>query len=136
MEKGMTIGQLANRVGLGVETLRYYERNGLLPEPSRTSSGYRIYSEDSEARLRFILNAKSVGFSLKDITALLGLRLSEHASAADVHKRTREKMEEIDRKIEHLKSMRRALGTLLSACDGKGSIEACPILASLEGKNA
>ncbi len=127
----MTIGQLAGRTGVGVDTVRFYERRGLLPEPPRTTAGYRVYDEASVGRLRFILRAKALGFSLGETSDLLSLRLDTGACAADVRARAEEKVGEIVEKIEDLERMRRSLLGLIDACGGQGDIRGCPILQDL-----
>src|ERR687885_2847805 len=94
----LTIGQIARRAGVGVETVRFYERQGLLEEPARKESGYRQYAEEVVARLRFIRRAKRLGFSLKEITDLLALRLDPEATAADVKRRAEAKVADIEAK--------------------------------------
>ncbi len=127
----MTIGQLAGRTGVGVDTVRFYERRGLLPEPPRTTAGYRVYDEASVGRLRFILRAKALGFSLGETSDLLSLRLDTGACAADVRARAEEKVGEIVEKIEDLERMRRSLLGLIDECGGQGDIRGCPILQDL-----
>ena len=131
--KPFTIGQVAARAGVGVETVRFYEREGLLPRPARRASGYRQYPAESVARLQFIRRAKALGFTLKEIAELLELRLDPRADRGTVKRRTAAKVEDIDRKIEDLGRMRRALVKLADACNGQGHLSGCPILGALEG---
>ncbi|MFO0930254.1 MAG: heavy metal-responsive transcriptional regulator [Gemmataceae bacterium] len=131
--KTMTIGQVAREAGLGVETLRFYEREGLLPEPDRRASGYRQYDPAVVGRLRFIQRAKALGFTLREIKELLLLHEDEDATRADVKQRTREKIADIEAKIADLQRMRAALTSLTESCDGAGPLDGCPIIAALAG---
>src|SRR5437588_347355 len=129
--KALTIGEVARRAGVGVETVRFYERQGLLDEPARKESGYRQYAADVVGRLRFIRRAKELGFSLREIKGLLALRLDPGATRADVRKQAEAKVADIDARIRDLRRMRDALLELTSACRGHGPLEGCPILAAL-----
>jgi Hg(II)-responsive transcriptional regulator len=133
--KPLTIGQVARSAGIGVETVRFYERQGLLEEPARRESGYRQYREDVVARLRFIRRAKELGFTLKEIKALLALRLDASATRADVRKQARAKVADIEARIADLQRMRDVLQTLIRKCHGDGSTTGCPILAALQGED-
>ena len=132
--KPLTIGQVARQAGIGVETVRFYERRGLLAQPSRRASGYRQYTEDVVARLRFIRRAKELGFTLKEIVELLALRLDPDTSCAEVRGRAKAKIDDIDAKIRDLQRMRQALGKLVASCRGRGPISACPILDALDNE--
>jgi MerR family mercuric resistance operon transcriptional regulator len=127
-------GVLAKQVGVNVETLRFYERKGLLPEPPRRASGYREYSADSIPRIRFIKRAQELGFTLGEVRELLSLRVQPGTSPAAVRDRAEEKLAEIRRKIEDLRAIERALGRLTAACSGEGPLGECPILHHLEGE--
>lgn len=131
--KPLTIGQVARRAGVGVETVRFYEREGLLPRPARRASGYRQYPEEAVARLHFIRRAKALGFALREIADLLDLRLDPRADRGAVKRRAAAKVEDIDKKIQDLRRMRRALVELSDACSGHGELSGCPILGALEG---
>src|SRR5215467_12384102 len=111
-----TIGQLARETGINLETVRYYERRGLLPKPPRTSSGYRLFPIDAAQRLRFIKRAQDLGFSLAEISELLALRVSRRTSSAEVRKRAEGKIDDIERKIRSLESMRKSLRKLTNRC--------------------
>lgn len=130
----MRIGELSKNTGFQVETLRYYEKQGLLTPISRTASGYREYDKESLKQLHFIRKAKSVGFSLKEITELLTLRVErDQHSCGDVKSIAEQKIIEIDNKIKELDEMRNALHKITEACCG--GIEpatSCTILNSLE----
>lgn len=124
--------EVARRGGVNLETIRYYERRGLLPKPPRTASGYRSFGPDTVRRLRFVKRAQALGFSLKEIKALLSLRAAPKARCADVRARAEAKIEEIDVKIRALEAMRKALQRLTAACSGRGPVSDCPILESLD----
>jgi MerR family mercuric resistance operon transcriptional regulator len=130
----LTIGRVARSAGLAVDTVRYYEREGLLNKPARTASGYRHYTPDAVARLRFIRQAKDLGFSLAEIKELLALRVTPGKSCADVRAHAQHKIADVDRRIASLKRVRGALVKLASACSGKGPVSQCPILEALEHK--
>jgi len=132
--KTLTIGQVAREAGVGVETVRFYEREGLIEEPSRRASGYRQFDEAVVDRLRFIREAKELGFTLNEIKELLSLKLDPASSCADVKGRAEVKIADIEEKIRTLQRMKRALVKLTKACSGDGPTGACPILESLDGK--
>ncbi len=127
----MTIGKVAERAGVGVETVRFYERKGIIERPRRRESGFRQYPTDTVRRIRFIKRAQEVGFTLKEIMDLLDLRLESGCTCGDVRQRAEQKVEEIERKVRDLKRMKRALNELICACDGKGGVDGCTILNSL-----
>jgi Cu(I)-responsive transcriptional regulator len=127
----LSIGQVARLAGVGVETVRFYEREGLLEQPARRESGYRQYTQDAVARLRFIKRAKELGFQLKEIRELIALRLDPDANRADVRQRAEAKIADIHARIADLQKMLHALHELTAACDGDGSARDCPILAAL-----
>jgi len=129
----LTIGKVANRAGVGVETIRFYEREKLLPEPARDpSSGYRRYPESTISRLQFIARAKELGFTLRETRELLELRAGP-ANCGTVRARAEEKISDVRTKIEDLQRIERALLTLAEACPGAGALDECPILEALEG---
>lgn len=127
----LTISQLAKRARVHVETIRYYERLGLLPPPSRRASGYRQYSQDDVAYLRFIRRAKTLEFSLKEIAKLFALRMEPTVSCSDVRAQAERKLAEVDAKICVLESMQGALQRLVTACTGQGPTSTCRIFAAL-----
>jgi Hg(II)-responsive transcriptional regulator len=127
-------GELAKQAQVNPETLRYYEREGLLPEPERTTAGYRVYTAEDVQRVQFIKRAQELGFSLKEIKELLALRLDETRSASVVKSLTEQKIETIQQKIDSLEAMKTALLELSATCSGKGSAHHCPILKSLDEK--
>ena len=128
---GLTIGRLAKKAGVTIDTVRFYERIGLVAEPARTESNYRLYSEDGVARLSFIKRAKDLGFSLNEIKELLALRLDPKATRAEVKERTEVKINDIRKKIADLSQILIALEHLSDSCDGHGSADDCPILEAL-----
>jgi MerR family mercuric resistance operon transcriptional regulator len=132
--KPLTIGQVAKRAGIGVETVRFYEREGLLEEPERKPSGYRQFDEGIVARLRFIRRAKELGFTLHEIKELLSLKLDPSTTCADVKNRAEAKIADIEAKVDSLMRMKQALVKLTKACRGSGTTSACPILDALDGE--
>jgi len=134
--KPFTIGHLAREAGINIETVRYYEREGLLPKATRSASGYRLFSVNAAQRLRFIRRAQELGFSLKEIRELLALRLSPKTSCAEVRRRTEVKINEIEAKIKSLESMSKSLRKLAQSCNGSAPISECPILESLDGEDS
>ena len=125
----MTIGRLAKQAGVNIDTIRYYERNGLIPEPARRRSGYREYGSTDISRLRFILRAKHLGFTLAEIAELLSL--SADHDVKGVKRRAETRLEQVEHKIKELQRVRRGLKTLIDACPGHGNLERCPIIAAL-----
>ena len=128
----LSIGQVARRAGVGIETVRFYEREGLLEEPPRRASGYRQYSEQVVKRIRFIKRAQKLGFSLKEITELLLLRVDAQTSCEEVKQRTESKIAEVERKLVELQRMRQALLQVASLCTGPGPRSRCPMLEALD----
>jgi MerR family copper efflux transcriptional regulator len=128
----MTIGQLAKRAGINIDTIRYYERNGLIPQPVRRASGYREYELSDVERLRFIQRAKDLGFTLAEIAELLSL--SADRDVRGVKRRAEQRLEQVEHKIRQLQRVRRGLKTLIDACPGHGDVERCPIVAALSGE--
>jgi len=129
--KRLTIGQVARRVGIGVETVRYYEREGLLAEPARRPSGYREYPAEAVDRLRFIRRAKELGFTLREIKDLLELAADPDTTRAEVRGRAEAKVADVEARIADLTRVRDALRALAAACDGHGPLDGCPILHAL-----
>ena len=127
----MRIGEVAAQAGVNIQTLRYYERRGLLPEPERGSSGYRAYDSDTVGLVRFIKRAQELGFTLREIEDLIELRQSPRRGA-EVRAVAAAKVDDIDRRIRQLKAMRKALGGLVAACDCEGDTLTCPIIEALD----
>lgn len=132
--KPLSIGEVAKQSGVGIETVRFYEREGLLSQPDRKASGYRQYNVDAVRLLRFIRRAKQLGFTLKEIKSLLTLRDTKSATRADVREQAQAKLADIDEKIRDLSNMRSALQTLVDTCHGHGPATTCPILEALDEK--
>jgi len=131
----LTIGQLARRAGVGIETVRFYERQGLLPKPPRTPSGYRQYPPEALGRLAFIGRAKGLGFALREIAELLALDESRDATCDDVKRRAQVKLTEIEAQLAELTRVRDTLKGLVGACGG-GPARNCPVLRNLKGEGS
>lgn len=127
-------GQVAAEAGVNVQTLRYYEKRGLLEEPERRRSGYREYRPDAVQLIRFIKRAQELGFTLTEIEELLRLRSDQESACAEVKATAEGKIKDIEQKIQHLRAMKRALGLLSISCDTEGSPRHCPILDALNGE--
>jgi Hg(II)-responsive transcriptional regulator len=128
----LTIGQLAKQAGVNVETVRYYERRSLLPEPPRTAAGYRQYSAEALRRIGFIRRAQELGFTLQEIGGLLALRVEPEANCDAVEGQAEDAIARIEEKITQLERMRGALHDLAAACRARESSSDCPILEALE----
>ena len=129
-----SIGQVAKQSGVSVETVRYYEKEGLLEVPERKESGYRQFKGDAIARLSFIQQAKKLGFSLKDIGELLSIKSDANTVCNDVKQLSQEKLVNIENKIKMLQRMRKSLKKLIDVCPGQAPINDCPILDALQKK--
>ena len=129
--EAMTIGEVAKRAGIGIETVRFYERRGLIENPPRTESGYRQYPEDVVSRIRFIKRSKELGFSLKEITELLSLRLDPETTCGDIKKRAEAKIADIEERIRSLRNMKKALTKLVATCNENDTVRECSILETL-----
>jgi Hg(II)-responsive transcriptional regulator len=130
MEK-ISIGKLAKQANVNIETIRYYERRGLIAEPPRNKSGHRQYSEDAVKRTDFIKRCQSLGFSLKEIEEVLNLRMLQGSTCADMKLRVTEKLNDVDKKIKELTNIRDALSRLKKKSTGRGPIGKCPIIEEL-----
>ena len=129
----MTISKAAKGAGIGIETVRFYERRGLITQPLKPAAGgFRDYPPETVSRLRFIREAQELGFSLDEIADLLSLRADPKANCAQVQRRAEAKLAEVRRKIERLQEIGTALDSLISACPGKGALGAYSILEALE----
>ena len=132
--KPFTIGKAARAAGIGVETIRFYERAGLIAQPKKPAGGgARDYGGDAVARLQFIAQAKDIGFSLAEIAELLALRTDDAAGCQDVRARAMAKRDEVETRMQRLARMRDALDTLIARCPGKGGVAACSILGAMGG---
>ena len=129
----VTIGAVARQAGVGIDTIRYYEREGLLPPPLRRASGYREYGRNSVERLRFIRRAKDLGFTLADIRGLLALSNDRERGVKSVRQRAEARLAEVEQRIRELQRVKRGLKQLIDACPGHGALEHCPILRALGG---
>ncbi|HQY70936.1 MAG TPA: MerR family transcriptional regulator [Pseudomonadales bacterium] len=129
-----SIGELARRAGVAIDTVRYYERNQLLDPAGRLASGYRRYGDSELRRLRFIRRAKALGFSLADVRALLSL--SDERNVAKVKRAAEARLAEVEQRLAELERIRNALQALVAACPGHGRAEACPILNALNQEDA
>jgi MerR family copper efflux transcriptional regulator len=125
----MAIGKIARRAGVSVDTVRYYEKNGLLAPTARLASGYRRYDEAQLRRLRFIREAQKLGFSLRDVRELLGL--SRQRDVTRVKRAAEKKLADVEARIAALERVRDGLGKLVAACPGHGLASDCPILRAL-----
>ena len=132
MTANLTIGEIARQAGVRIDTVRFYEKRGLIPHPHRRPSGYRIFTEETVRRIRFIKRAQELGFTLDEISDLLALRVSRRARCADVMAIARHKADLIDTKIADLRAMRGALNHLMESCEGQQPAVDCPIIESLE----
>lgn len=132
----MKIGELAKRAAVPIDTVRYYEREGLIPVPVRRASGYRDYVDSDVDRLRFMRRAKALGFTLQEIRELLGLTALSGDDMAALNARTQAKLRDVEDRIHSLTRMRDALQGLVHACPGHGALNRCPILAALSEDDA
>jgi Hg(II)-responsive transcriptional regulator len=133
--EALTRGELAHRGHVNAETIRYYERRGLLLRPPRTPAGYRTFDPEAVRRIRFIKQAQRLGFSLEEVKELLALRVDPRRSCGDVRRRAETKLPDIEEKIRSLHAMKRTLARFITACSGRGPVGKCPILEALdEGK--
>lgn len=127
----MKIGELARRTDVGIDTVRYYEREGLLPKAVRLASGYRDYEAQDVRRLRFIRRAKALGFTLPEIRDLLDLSSRREDDMAAMKVAAVEKIADVESRIAELERVRAGLVDLVASCPGHGALHACPILNAL-----
>jgi Cu(I)-responsive transcriptional regulator len=132
IRSSMKIGEVAQRAGVNIQTLRYYERRGLLPSPVRRPSGYREYSEDTVGLVRFIKRAQLLGFTLDDVGELIELRANPSRSPTAVRAVAVRKVADITERIRRLTAMQRALEQLVKACECAGPARGCPIIEALD----
>ena len=133
----MTIGRVAKKAGVGVETIRFYERRGLIEQPIKPDgAGFRNYPDEVVVQVRFIRRAQQIGFSLAEIGELLSLKADPTSDCGDIRERASAKLEEVDEKITSLKRMRKALNEMIAACPASGALRACSILDALENETA
>jgi Zn(II)-responsive transcriptional regulator len=127
----MKIGELAKRSGVGIDAVRYYEREGLLPKVQRLASGYRVYADADLKRLRFVSRAKALGFTLQEIRDLLALSDNRGGDMAELKAAATEKLDSVESKLAELERIRAGLQALVTSCPGHGALEQCPILNAL-----
>ncbi len=131
--KTMTISKIAQEAGVGVETVRFYERKGLVDQPPKPpSGGFRVYPAEMAERIRFIRQAQELGFTLREIKELLSLRTDPATDCADVRERAQTKLDEVNRKIALMKGIQAALEKLIAACPGQGALQVCSIIDAIE----
>lgn len=128
----MRIGELAQRTGVAVDTVRFYERQGLLPPPLRRASGYRSYAVADVARLRFVRRAKALGFTLEEIRGLLALSDRREDDMGGLKAAAAVKLADVERRLQELTRIRDGLRTLIASCPGHGALAQCPILHALD----
>lgn len=132
----MKIGELANKAEVNIDTVRYYERQGLLPAPQRLRSGYRQYEPQDVSRLRFVRRAKALGFTLIEIRDLLELSSHRDKDMASMKIAAMQKLDDVEEKLAELTRIRDGLKTLVASCPGHGALEKCPILNALSEETA
>lgn len=131
--QNLTIGVLAEEAGVGVETVRFYERKGLIKKPAKKQSTYRQYSPEDAKRIRFIKRAQDLGFTLREIKDFFALNGDSSSTCGDIQKRAENKIIEVEAKIKDLQRMKRSLKELANACgDGKQALAECRILDCFE----
>ena len=130
----LRIGELASKGNVHLETIRYYEREGLLRPPSRTSSGHRAYAPGDVLRLRFIKRSQALGFTLTEIKELLALKVTPNQPCIDVVRQIEAKALEVKAKIAHLQAIERTLRKMKASCEGRCAVSDCPILESLDSE--
>ncbi len=130
----MNIGRLAELAQVNIDTIRYYERQQVLPPAARSASGYRQYEHADLERLRFVLRAKRLGFTLAEIRELLSLTKDRTSDMRGVREKAEQRLDQVEQKIAELRRVRRGLSQLISACPGEGELKDCPIVAALSGE--
>ena len=130
--KSYTAGQLAKAANVNIQTVRFYDRQGILKPVSRTEAGYRIYDKEGVKRLNFIIQAKELGFSLKEIKEFLALRVQSVQACDRVRKKTTEKLKDIQNKIAYLKKLKKTFKNLIGDCENRVISDRCPILEKME----
>ncbi len=123
-------GELANRTGCNLETIRYYEKIGVMPEPARTEAGHRVYDGDQERRLRFILRARELGFSIEELKGLLTIVDSDHLACGEVYELTQAHIADVREKITDLRRLEKTLSTISAKC-ARGNTPECPVIDAL-----
>lgn len=128
----LRIGRVAAEAGVNVQTLRFYERKGIVPPPERTDGGYRLYPEDTISLVRFVKRAQTLGFTLSEIQELLELRDNPHRSCRRVKEVAEAKLDEVEEKLADLRRLKKALRGLAQSCDSDAGRLTCPILEALD----
>lgn len=128
-------GEVARRSGVNKETVRYYEKRGLIPEPDRRRSGYRIFTKRHIDQIRFVKRAQELGFTLSEIKELLELRMDGDSTCSEIKEEAQEKYRDVVQKLEDLQRIKSTLIDLIDSCSGSGPKGDCPILSALEGEN-
>lgn len=131
----LTIGKVARQAGVNVETIRFYERRGLIEQPPRPDRSFREYSPEIVRRVCFIREAQNLGFSLSEVAELLALRADPKANCDDVRAQAEAKRAEVNEKIRKLKSINKALDRLIAECPKKGNLSSCPIICAIDRTN-
>lgn len=129
------IGEVAGRANVPRETVRYYEKRGLIPKPDRRRSGYRIFTQRHIDQIKFIKRAQQLGFTLSEIKELLELRVDEETSCSEIKQEAQQKYKDVSRKIEDLQRIKKTLTDLIDSCSEDGPAGDCPILEALEGES-
>ncbi|MDX1672887.1 MAG: MerR family transcriptional regulator [Balneolaceae bacterium] len=129
------IGEVARRADVNKETVRYYEKRELIPEPDRRRSGYRIFTQRHIDQIKFIKRAQELGFTLSEIKELLDLRMDDNTTCSEIKIEAQVKYRDVADKIEDLERIKKTLVDLIDACSGEGPKGDCPILDALEGNN-
>ena len=130
----MKIGEVARAAGVRIDTVRYYERRGLIASPPRRPSGYRVYADDVVGQIQFIKKAQDLGFTLDQIADLISLKEAKGNRCGPVRRLAEQKLEDVDAKIKALRSMRRALAGLVESCRANGRAANCPTIESLSDR--
>lgn len=134
MKDYLTVGRVARRAGVNLQTVLYYERRRLLSPARRSESGYRLYGPEAVQVIRFVKNAQALGFTLDEISKLLRLRVDRRSRCASVKRQAQDRLEMVHEKIAGLRAIERTLRRLLKTCVARGTTDACPILESLESR--
>lgn len=134
MNEYLTVGKVARKAGVNMQTVLYYERRRLLSPARRSDSGYRLYMPETVRVIRFIKNAQALGFTLDEVSKLLRLRVNSRSQCESVKRQARARLELVQEKIAGLRSMERILRRLLKTCVARGTMDSCPILDSLESR--
>ena len=134
--RGLTIGRLAQSSGVNLETVRYYERIGLMPEPDRTGGGHRLYDDDHRRRLAFIRRSRELGFSIEEIRTLLGLAEPQRRACDEVRAIASAHLGAVRAKMADLARLESLLASTVARCDGRAAAPTCPVLELLEQEDA